>query len=183
MDLIQWILGISNFLSNSLGVRFFAWVAPLCVAVAFSKPSTVFIILRWTFSYGRYPEIAQKDIEGGNVRCRNMDVILRWLKIRDVKFLFNFCSKYWSRVQSPSKHTFFSSKILRWLKIRSIQYFVFALSLILRHLKITCIFRHLTLAPSMSFWDISGFLPYIKLKAYIWFHSNLRNLNPRNFQF
>ena len=28
------------------------------------------------------------------------------------------------------------------------------------HLKITCVFRHVTLAPSMAFWAISGYSPY-----------------------
>ena len=36
------------------------------------------------WQYGTYPEIAQKVIEGAKVTCRNMHVILRWLKIRTV---------------------------------------------------------------------------------------------------
>ena len=32
--------------------------------------------------HGTYPEIAQKVIEGANITCLNMHVILRWLKIR-----------------------------------------------------------------------------------------------------
>ena len=36
------------------------------------------------FEYGGYPEIAQKVIEGANITCLNMHVILRWLKTRPV---------------------------------------------------------------------------------------------------
>ena len=64
--------------------------------------------------------MAQKDIEGCHVTWWRMHVILRWLKVRTIQFLFNFCSKYWSRVKILRWLTFFSSKILRWLKIRII---------------------------------------------------------------
>ena len=33
---------------------------------------------------------------------------------------------------------------------------------ILSHLRITCMFQHVTLAPSMAFWAISRYPPYIK---------------------
>ena len=56
-------------------------------AVLFDRDSLLFY-------YGAYPELAQKAIEGANVRCRNMHVLLRWLKILIVKFLFDLCSKY-----------------------------------------------------------------------------------------
>ena len=93
--------------------------------------------LDWKQEYcGRDPEMVQKAIEGGNVTCRNMHGILIWLKIRIVKFLLNFGSKYWSRAFSPNWLTFFSSKILRLLKIRII-FASNSLSLrILSHLKI-----------------------------------------------
>ena len=49
-----------------------------------------FLFTCWTFfvktgvSRVPYPEITQKAIEGANVICRNMHVILRWFKIRTV---------------------------------------------------------------------------------------------------
>ena len=36
------------------------------------------------FFTGGYHEIAQKAIEGANIICQNMLVILRWLKIRTI---------------------------------------------------------------------------------------------------
>ena len=123
----------------------------------------------WRFltEYGRYFEMAQKDIEGCHVTFWHMHVILRWLKVRTIQFLFNFCSKYWSRVKILRWLTFFSSKILRWLKIR----IIFASNSIslrtLSHLKITCIYHHVTWHPSMSFWAISKYLPYISGYSHI----------------
>ena len=40
--------------------------------------------------YGGYLEMAQKAIEGANVTCWNMHVILRWLKIGFIEFLLKF---------------------------------------------------------------------------------------------
>ena len=62
VDLTQWImpiLGIPNFWSNSLGIRFWdfcsifeiAWVAPICVGVVISKLSNALNFLCWSFSY------------------------------------------------------------------------------------------------------------------------------------
>ena len=70
-------------------------------------------------SYGGYPERAQKDIEGAKITWRNMHVILRELKIRNIQFSLFFSSKYESRVKNPRTLTFFSSKIPRELKIRA----------------------------------------------------------------
>ena len=60
--MIQWILlilGISNFWSNSLGIRFWkfcwifrnAWAGPICVGVTISESPNMSILLRWSFSY------------------------------------------------------------------------------------------------------------------------------------
>ena len=65
-------------------------------------------------------EMAQKVIEGDVVTWRHMHAILRWPKIRTIQFLFDFGSKYQSRVKILRWPTFFSSKILRWPKIRTI---------------------------------------------------------------
>ena len=67
-----------------------------------------------------YPEMAQKVIEGDVVTWRHMHEILRWPKIRTIQFLFNFSSKYQSRVKILRWPTFFSPKTLRWPKIRTI---------------------------------------------------------------
>ena len=40
--------------------------------------------------YGGYPEMTQKAIEGANVTCWNMHVILRWLKIGFIEFPLKF---------------------------------------------------------------------------------------------
>ena len=85
----------------------------------------------------------------------NMHVILRWLEIRTIRFLFNFSSKDRSRV-----------KILRWLKIRREIEFETKMIWILSHLKITCIFHHVTNLLRCFFWAISKYLPYS-------FHSQL----------
>ena len=45
-----------------------------------------------------------KDIERCHVTWWHMYVILRWLKVRTIQFLFNFCSKYWSRVKILGWH-------------------------------------------------------------------------------
>ena len=69
-------------------------------------------------TYGGYPEMAQKVIEGDVDTWSHMHVILRWPKIRTIQFLFNFGSKYQSRVKILRWPTFFSPKTLRWPKIR-----------------------------------------------------------------
>ena len=70
--------------------------------------------------YGGISEMAQKVIEGDVVTWRHMHAILRWPKIRTIQFLFDFGSKYQSRVKILRWPTFFSPKILRWPKIRTI---------------------------------------------------------------
>ena len=80
--------------------------------------------------------MAQKVIEGGLYTWRHMHVTLRWLKIRTVQFLFNFSSKYPSRVKTLRWLTFFSSKTPRWLKIRREIGFEPKMIRILSHLRV-----------------------------------------------
>ena len=135
-----------------------------------------------TSMYGGYLEMAQKDIEGCNVTWWHIHVILRWLKVRTIQFLFNFCSKYWSRVKILRRLTFFSSKIRRDIEIEAKmirilshlrifelkkvshlriltrdQYFEQELKRnwmirTLSHLKITCICHHVTWYPPYHFY-------------------------------
>jgi len=82
-------------------------------------------LFRWimTFelskTYGGVYEMAQKVIEGDVVTWRHMHVNLRWPEIRTIHFLFDFGSKYESRVKILRWPTFFSPKTLRWPKIRT----------------------------------------------------------------
>ena len=68
---------------------------------------------------GGYPEKAWKAIEGVNVTCCNMHVILRWLKIRTVEFLFN-CHNFQLSLGTSRKcfgfqfHFFTSGLIKYW---------------------------------------------------------------------
>ena len=48
------------------------------------KPTTK---IQSVLKYGSYPELAQKAIEGANVTCRTMHVILSWLTFKFVKIL------------------------------------------------------------------------------------------------
>ena len=80
--------------------------------------------------------MAQKVNEGDIVTWRHMHAILRWPKIRTIQFLFDFGSKYQSRVKILRWPTFFSSKILRWPKIRREMVFEAEIVRILGHLRI-----------------------------------------------
>ena len=62
--------------------------------------------------------MAQKVIEGDVDTWRHMHEILRWPKIRTIHFLYNFSSKYPSRVKILRWPTFFTPNTLRWPKIR-----------------------------------------------------------------
>ena len=95
-----------------------------------------FYHLRPICLYGGYLEMAQKVIERDNDTCQHMHVTLRWLKIRTVQFLFNFSSKYPSRVKTLRWLTFFSSKTPRWLKIRREIGFEPKIIRILSHLRV-----------------------------------------------
>ena len=85
--------------------------------------------------------------------------ILRWLKIRResefeakmIRILSNlkiFELKKVSQFGENARDQYLEPKLRRNLTIR-----------ILSHIKIPCIFRHVTLPPSMAFWTISGSLP------------------------
>ena len=79
-----------------------------------------YVIFNTIYRYGKDGEMAQKVIDGDNVTCQHLHLILKWLKIRTIHFSLISSSKSWSRVFWPKWLTFFSSKMLKWLKIRII---------------------------------------------------------------